>query len=114
MEDRLHITDVTLADSNTCAVSFDSTFAYLFDDSVLRTTYDRDLTDVPDSILVIPAVANLAPLAWERNATVLVPELDRTFYYALPHCKPRGRKPPSISRRPALSALARSLRTTRL
>lgn len=44
---------------------------------------DIDLTSVPDSLLIIPALANLAPIAWARNATVYVPELDSGFFNAL-------------------------------
>jgi hypothetical protein len=83
MAGKLLIEDISLSDSYTCEVSFDSTFDYLFNDDTLRTTYTRDLSGVPDSILVIPALANLVPLAWARGADVYISELDRTFYYAL-------------------------------
>jgi len=45
--------------------------------------YDRDMRDVPESILMIPLLANLMPLAWVVGARVHVKTLDRRFYDSL-------------------------------
>lgn len=46
--------------------------------------YDVDVSDVPESILVIPLLANLCPVAWAAGADVFVPRADETFLRALP------------------------------
>lgn len=45
--------------------------------------YNHDISDIPKSILAIPFVANIAPLAWITNSTIQVEELDTTFYKCL-------------------------------
>jgi len=42
--------------------------------------YDFDITKIPASILVIPFVTNVLPVAWLLNATLKIPELDEEFY----------------------------------
>lgn len=45
--------------------------------------YGVDLTEVPESVLVIPLVANLAPIAWFAGVPLDVPTLDEGFLAAL-------------------------------
>ena len=45
--------------------------------------YDVDLHGVPESILVIPLVANLAPIAWFAGVELHVTEVDSDFALAL-------------------------------
>ena len=45
--------------------------------------YDRDMTDVPKSVMTIPFVASIIPLMWLTNTVMWVEELDRTFYDAV-------------------------------
>lgn len=45
--------------------------------------YSTDISAVPASVAVIPLLANIMPLVWMYDATVIVPEIDATFYYAL-------------------------------
>ncbi|MDQ0270937.1 peptidase [Cytobacillus purgationiresistens] len=49
--------------------------------------FNDDLTEVPESILAIPFVANLAPLAWITNSTILVDQLDQSFFQCLKYIK---------------------------
>jgi hypothetical protein len=42
--------------------------------------YQEDMSEVPESILVIPFVASFLPLMWLTNTVMWVTELDRTFY----------------------------------
>lgn len=50
-----------------------------FLDGDLTVEYDRPVEDVPTSMLTIPAVGNLAPLAWASDSKLVVPELDQRF-----------------------------------
>ena len=46
-----------------------------------------DFADVPNSILSVPFVANLLPLAWLFNITIEVDELDESFYQSIEQIK---------------------------
>lgn len=48
-----------------------------------RVEYDVDVTDVPQSVLTIPALAHVAPVAWATGATVSVDRVDRRFRASL-------------------------------
>ncbi|MFC4552524.1 MULTISPECIES: hypothetical protein [Halorussus] len=45
--------------------------------------YDVDVSDVPESLLAVPLVANLCPVAWATGADVYVPTVDATFFRSL-------------------------------
>lgn len=49
--------------------------------------YEVDLGDVPESILLIPLAANLAPIAWLAGMPLDVPTLDARFLAALGQVK---------------------------
>lgn len=42
--------------------------------------YNENIESVPDSIAVIPFVANVLPICWTTDAELIVPELDNEFY----------------------------------
>lgn len=46
-----------------------------------------DAGEVPDSIVLVPAVANLLPFAWVFNFSLEVPCLDASFFEAIPKIK---------------------------
>ena len=46
-----------------------------------------DAGEVPESIAVVPAVANLIPFAWVFDCTLEVARLDKAFYDAIPRIK---------------------------
>ena len=49
--------------------------------NVLWIDYGQeDVSNIPDSILVIPFVSVMLPFIWVSNATLWVNEIDRTFY----------------------------------
>lgn len=48
---------------------------------------EEDLTDCPDGICVIPAVANLLPLAWFFDFKLIINELDKNFYESISQIK---------------------------
>ncbi len=51
------------------------------------TTYDVDIQNVDESILQIPAVAGVIPIAWAVGADIHVKSLDRTFLNSLDQIK---------------------------
>jgi hypothetical protein len=56
---------------------------YFKKDNHMFIEYNDDLSDVPKSILAIPFVSNVAPLAWITDSVVSVEELDQSFYKCL-------------------------------
>ena len=49
--------------------------------------YDVDISDVPDSIAIIPFLSNILPICWIFNLTISVSELDKNFYESLEEMK---------------------------
>lgn len=49
----------------------------------LYVSYDQDVSKVSDSLLVIPLLANVMPIAWFAGFDVYVAEVDETFYSSL-------------------------------
>ena len=50
-------------------------------------SYSEEIDEVPESILVLPLLANFLPLAWLRNASIELPECDADFYDSIPEFK---------------------------
>lgn len=46
-----------------------------------------DISPVPESILAVPFVCNLLPIAWITNSILIVPELDKDFLDTIPQIK---------------------------
>ena len=51
---------------------------------VFEVEYSEDISKVPVSILVIPFVCNVLPIAWLADAVLEVPQLDKEFYEGIP------------------------------
>lgn len=49
--------------------------------------YDFDISDVPKSVLVIPALLNLLQFSWLTNSVIWVDEIDKDFYDCIPKLK---------------------------
>lgn len=45
--------------------------------------YSEDIANVPKSILVIPFLCNVLPIAWICNAEIIVDEIDKDFYESI-------------------------------
>lgn len=45
--------------------------------------YNENIENVPKSILIIPLICNVLPIAWMNNAKIVIPELDYTFYKSI-------------------------------
>lgn len=52
----------------------------LFNRNFIFVEFDFDVTEIPESILVLPFLANMLPIAWISNSVLWVKEVDRTFY----------------------------------
>lgn len=46
--------------------------------------YSEDVSGVPESILAVPLLATLCPVAWIRGADLYIEEIDETFRRSLP------------------------------
>lgn len=49
--------------------------------------FSKNVDDVPNSVQVIPLLANLLPFSWLTNTVVQVDELDDVFYEHVPLIK---------------------------
>lgn len=49
--------------------------------------YPCDISEVPDSIAVIPFVCNVLPIVWLTDSELVLPEIDRAFYECIPNVK---------------------------
>lgn len=57
-------------------------------DKVFYVEYGNiDIQGVPESIAVIPLIANLLPIAWIYDAEIVVPQCDQMFYDSIPKFK---------------------------
>lgn len=64
-------------------VSYTRDLRRFFTGRDLYVAYGTDVSDVPESILSIPVLAHVCPVAWATGATVRVPTVDETFYGSL-------------------------------
>jgi hypothetical protein len=58
-----------------------------FSSESMFVTYDVDLSDVSEAILLIPLLSTVAPIAWALGAQVHVPCIDAVFFQALSEIK---------------------------
>jgi hypothetical protein len=49
--------------------------------------YNYEVWGIPESILVIPFLANIIPLVWITDSTIKIPYLDKSFYDCLDRVK---------------------------
>lgn len=49
--------------------------------------YSCDISEVPESIAVIPLLCNILPMAWIYDAEIYVPSCDSAFYNSIPEFK---------------------------
>lgn len=74
------ITDVRASESRLeSTITVPASLRRFFAERTFRATYDCDLADVDESVLAIPVVGHVAPVAWANGADVAVPALDRDF-----------------------------------
>lgn len=77
--------DAVTAEGNTLevTVSVPREIRRFFTGDPFRAEYPVDISEVPESVLVIPALAHLAPVAWTRNVDVHVDTVDADFLESL-------------------------------
>lgn len=49
--------------------------------------YNEDISSVPESVLVVPLLANILPIVWICDAEILLNECDKDFFYSIPEFK---------------------------
>ncbi len=64
-------------------LSFSYNMKNYFQSSLFFAKYDVNIQNINPSILNIPVVANIMPLAWATGADIFVEELDETFLQSL-------------------------------
>jgi len=58
-----------------------------FKESFFIEYYDINVDTIPDSILVIPFLCNVLPIAWILDVTIYVKEIDRMFFESIAEFK---------------------------
>lgn len=51
--------------------------------NVFWIEYTENISIVPTSIAVVPFVCNVLPIIWLTNSSLVLPELDKTFYKSI-------------------------------
>jgi hypothetical protein len=64
-------------------MKFSAGMAKFFNSDTFYVEYEDDVSDVSESILYIPVIANIAPVAWATGANVHLKEIDAAFLGAL-------------------------------
>lgn len=54
---------------------------------LFKIDYYEDISNVPESILAIPFLVNVLPIAWVYDANIYVPDIDKNFLDNLPKIK---------------------------
>lgn len=76
--------------SNRVDISFtvsDGLKEYFLEKHNFFAEYSCDISDVPDSVVVIPLLLNLIPFSWTTNCAVWADKVDLDFYEAVPGLK---------------------------
>jgi len=80
----IRITDVTAEGTSIHAeVERSRRLRRFFDDERFFVEYDTDVSALPESILTIPVLAHVSPLAWATGADVHVPTVDERYLRSL-------------------------------
>lgn len=80
-------TQVDTKDNSVKYIQVTDKASSLYFSEPLFVQYEFDLSDIPESILNIPYVANLYPICWFLGATLRVKTLDQTFYNSIERAK---------------------------
>lgn len=54
-----------------------------FEGDLMTLTYSDDISDIPENVAVIPFIANVLPLVWITDATLIIPSIDKTFFTSI-------------------------------
>lgn len=89
MENKIRIDEVTVKNSRISYkynVSGEWSEAFKVDEP-FYVEYSCEISNVPESIAVIPLLANLLPVAWVYDAEIFVPLCDKDFYDSINNFK---------------------------
>lgn len=67
----------------TCEFNYSKDLSDIFNCNQFFVEYKENIDNIPESIKVIPVIANLITIAWFENADIYVNEIDEDFFYAL-------------------------------
>jgi len=80
----IQVEKITLNEGNLiCSFEYDAKLEEFFNSSVLYINYDFDIGRIPMSVLAIPILGVLAPVAWVANAIVRAGEVDSRYLSSL-------------------------------
>jgi hypothetical protein len=65
------------------AVDYSRDLRRFFDDTTFSVSYDVDVSDVPRGVATIPVLAQICPVAWATDSTVVVDTVDAAFAESL-------------------------------
>lgn len=54
---------------------------------IMEIDYDISIEKVPDSVAIIPFVANFIPMVWLFDAEMHIPDIDKAYYESIPEFK---------------------------
>jgi len=66
-----------------CVFSYDTRLEHYFNSSVLYVSYGFQVEEIPESVLSIPVLGLLVPIAWASGATVSAGDVDSRFLASL-------------------------------
>ncbi|HHV12433.1 MAG TPA: hypothetical protein GXX75_19345 [Clostridiales bacterium] len=82
------ITDVVVTRSRiTCSCEAQGEWAKYFTGEQFFAEYDEDISSMPKSVAVIPILGTIIPLAFIFDGEVVLDEIDKDFYNAIPKFK---------------------------
>jgi hypothetical protein len=81
----LYVNEILMPNSKSVEIKFTIPNEYnrFFREQRFYATYDINLESVPESILVIPLLSNILPVAWASGFDIYVEEVDADFYDAI-------------------------------
>ncbi|SFW16735.1 hypothetical protein SAMN05660313_00244 [Cellulophaga fucicola] len=87
---KLYLNTIKIEDKNTITYDYtvsDDIKEYFNLNNKYYSKYDQNISDTPNSIAVIPFLANIMPIAWFVGFDVFIDEIDSTFYASLEELK---------------------------
>lgn len=88
MKDRITV-DSCIVEGNRIRVAYhaDGDCSEAFAEPEFFAEYNTDVTAVPQSVAILPFLANVLPISWIYDAEISLPSCDRDFYDSIPEFK---------------------------
>ena len=71
----------------TFSYSVEGEWANVFHPDEFFVEYSIDISSIPESIAIIPILANILPMSWVFDAEIIIKSVDRDFYESIPDFK---------------------------